>query len=286
MKKFITVLFLMVFFGQINAQYLVIDNSGSGGNYIPIQDTVLSSVDPILGLCSSFNYHFDLDQDSIPDINFYLECYIGGLGSYYKIVVTSFNDFSILMDTNYTEHFQFLDSLRQVHDTTRKTPVVRKYNWGDTIFNNQDLLNTEGKLLNYSTGNYPPCIYSNVNLFFDDTSYIAFEKSNGDLYYLKVYVPCRTTLELIYAKTNARINDINEHKISGNFIFPNPAKKIISFNKGFDLIQIFNIQGILLVDKNLSGTQNTFDISHLNKGIYIVNLKKGNNVYTSKLLKR
>ena len=185
MKRVTIILYLIFIIGQTNAQYLVVGNSNSGGNYISFQDTILYSIDLNWGNCSSFDYYFDLDQDSIPDIDFYLDCYFGGMGSFYKIFVTSFNDFSIHTDTCYIEHFQFLDSLEQAQDTTRRRHVVRKYNLGDTIFNNQSFLSTEEIIMYYSNGWDPSCIYNNINLFLEDTSYIAFEKSNGDLYYFK-----------------------------------------------------------------------------------------------------
>ena len=284
MKLITTFIFLLFFcIVQTNAQYLVAGYTSSGGNYIPFQDTILSSIDPIWGSCTSEHYYFDfdLDQDSNPDIEFDLQCYWGGMGSYNNISLTSFNDFSIHVDTNYVEHAQFLDSLGQAHNTSRITPVVRKYNRGDTIFNNQDMLATEEKLLHYSVGYSPSCVYNNINLFFEDTSYIALEKSNLDLYYLKIYVPDASTLELIYAKTNAEISGSNENDI----LFPNPAKEIINFKKAVDLISVYTVQGTLLIEKNLIDTQKPLDISYLKSGFYIVILKADSKRYITKLLK-
>ncbi|OYT16414.1 MAG: hypothetical protein B7C24_07885, partial [Bacteroidetes bacterium 4572_77] len=217
-------------------------NTSSGGNNIPFQDTILSSRD-MWGSCSSFNYNFDLDQDSIPDLDFHLQCYMGGMGDSDKMTLTSFNDFSIHVDTSYIEHFQFIDADGQVHDTTRKRPVVRKYNLSDTIFGNQGFLATSEKLLFYSIGYYPSCVDNNIDLFLKDTSYIAFEKSNGDLYYLKIYMHSKSELEIMFAKTNAQTNDINEYKLSENNIFPNPANKVINkrkkiYNKTIKIITI------------------------------------------------
>jgi len=281
MKRIMTFILFMFSIGQTTAQYLVI----SEGNNIPFQDTILSSIDPIWGSCTSVNYNIDLDQDSISDIDFYLECYMGGMGSYYEMSLTSFNNFSIHVDTSYIEHFQYIDSVGQVHDTTRKTSVVRKYNLGDTIFGMQNFFGTEEKLLHYSFGNYPSCVYNNIDLFLEDTSYISFEKSNGDLYYLKIYVPLRSELELIYAKTNIQTNGINENELSENCIFPNPAKQIINFRKAYDLIGIYTMQGTLLIEKNLQDTQKTLDISYLKSGFYVVIIKTDSNRNITKLLK-
>jgi len=285
MKRTTILIFLLVLVGHINAQYLIVNNSSLGGNYIPFQDTILSSIDPIWGTCTDLNYYIDLDQDSIQDIEFYLWCYMGGMGSDYEISLATFNDFSIHVDTSYIEHFQFIDSVGQVHDTIRITPVVKKYNWGDTIFNNQDILATEEKMLYYSFGNYPPCLHYNIDLFLEDTSYIAFEKSNGDLYCLEIYVPFYSNLELTYAKTNAQTFGINENELLQNYLFPNPARKVINFRKAYDYLAIYSAEGTLLVEKNELGTQKTIDISYLKSGFYIVILKKDRTRYITKLLK-
>lgn len=269
----------MFLIGQTNAQYLVIPE----GNNIPFQDTILYSVDPISGSCysSGIDYDIDLDQDSISDIDFHLECYMGGMGSSSEISLTSFNDFSIHVDTGYIEHYQFHDSVGQTQDATRKKSVVRKYNLGDTIFSMQNLLDTAEILYHYSHGNYPsPCVYNNIDLFLGDTSYISFEKSNGNLYYLKIYL--QAGFKLIYAKTNTQIN---ENELLENVIFPNPATDVIHLNKSYDFIEIYSAQGTLLTDKNEPGTQKTIDISYLEKGFYIVVLKKDQSRYITKLLK-
>lgn len=285
MKRITIIIFTIFIVGQNNAQNLIIGDGILGGYNIPFQDTLLSSIDPNWGNCSSFNFSFDIDQDSIPDINFYLECYMGGSGGFYKMSLTSYNNFSIHVDTSYTEHFQFIDSVGQIHDTTRKTPVVRKYNFGDTIFSNQVFYDTEAPLLYYSYGNFPSCIYNNIDLFLQDTSYITLEKSNGDLYYLKIHVPFKSTLGLINAKTNAQIQGINENEISKNIIFPNPAKDVLNFKLAINLIEIYNMQGTLLMEKKIINTQRKLDISQLKSGFYLLILKTDNKRYLTKQLK-
>lgn len=274
----------MVLVGPTYSQYLVIDSFSMVDNNISIQDTLLSSYGEYG--CTDINYKIDLDQDSVPDINFYLECYMGGRGGYEKIFVTSYNNFYIHADTSYIEHFQFIDTVGQVQNTSRITTVVRKYNFGDTIFNNQSVLSNDVKLLYRSTGTDPSCTYRNINLFLKDTSYIAFEKSNGDLYFLKIGVPNGCKLELISLKSNAYINRIDDKKISGNDIFPNPATDIINFKEGsFNSIQIYTMQGILLVEKDIKWSQKSLDISNFKSGLYTVILKAEKNRYITKLLK-
>jgi hypothetical protein len=169
---------------------------------------------------------------------------------------------------------------------TAITSVVKKYQLGDTIYKNQCILSTQEKLLYYSLGNDPVCVFNNIDLFLEDTSYIVFEKSNGDLYYLKIFIPYKSTLELIYAKTSDQTFGIDENDLLQNSIYPNPATELINFKKDFDLIEIYNIQGTLLIEKNESYTQNTIDISSLKSGFYIVILKKDSAKYLTKLIKR
>ena len=286
MKRITIFIFLMILIGHINAQFLVIDHPSSGGNSIPFQDTLLTSYDPVWGSGITVNYYIDLDQDTIWDIQFYLVSYIGGMGSYYIMSVNSLNDFSIHIDTSYVENYQFIDSTGQVRDTSRITPVVRKYNRGDTIYNKQNNLATEEEFLDWSYGNYPPCVYSNINLFLGDTSYIAFEKSNLDLYYLKIYVPTRSVLELMNAKTNAQNPGIHENELLTHYIYPNPAMEEINFKKSCDLIRIYTMQGNLIFERKLSKTQKNIDVSYLKSGLYIVDFTMDRKRHTTKLLKR
>ena len=275
----------MLLIGQTNAQYLIAGYPpDSGGYIIPFQDTLLSSTNS-WGNCTASHYYFDLDQDSIMDVDFYLDCYLGGYGGSWEMSVTCFNDFSVHVDPSYEEHVQFIDSTGQVQDITRITPVVKKYNLGDTIFNNQTVLATNKRLLYTVHGEYPPCVYNNINLFLGDTSYIAFEKSNSDLYYFKIYVPNKYNLKLIYERSNTPYLSINNIQLQENYIFPNPAKEIINFKKTFDLIEIYTLQGTLLIEKYLTDNQKTLDISFLKSGLYIVILKKGSAGYITKLIK-
>ena len=264
----------------IHAQYLVVGNGNSGGNEIPFQSTVLTSFDYSSASCSSFDYFFDLDQDSINDVIFNLNCYMGGMGSFYKVGITTFNDFSIHMDTAYIEHYQFINSLGEVQDTTRKTPAVKKYEIDDTIFSNQNYLSTSGRILNYYDGHFPICFYNNVNPFLGDTAYIAFEKSNGDLYYFEIYQMNKSQLELLKLKTSAPV-----FNYTGNGIYPNPALSKIHFNNTYEFIEIYSAEGTLVMPRSVILEQTSFDVSNLRSGLYFVVLEKDNQPFTTKLLK-
>ena len=72
-------------------------------------------------------------------------------------------------------------------------------------------------------------------------------------------------------------------------VFPNPTQGILNVN--FDgyksqLVQmnIFNSNGKLVMAKELLKSSNSFDISSLPKGVYVVDLKSGLNTSSSKIV--
>jgi len=207
------------------------------------------------------------------------------MGNGYEMTLFALNNFFIHVDTTYSEHFQFLDTSGIVNDSIRRSSVVKKYNSGDTIYNHQNILSSEEKLLYYSSGNYPPCIYNNINLFFQDTAYIVFENSTGDIYYLKIFVSSKSSIHLFSAKSNVQGVGINEQKAQQNYIFPNPATEIIYLKQDFDMAEIYSIEGTLLVKENFLGFGDYMNISTLPKGIYLVRLTKNESTYLSKLVK-
>ena len=283
MKRISAFFLFLLLIGQIKGQNIVIDHPVLGGFNIPFQDTVISSYNEYG--CTTSNYYVDLDRNSNHDIQFYLTCYLGGMGNGYEMTLFALNNFFIHVDTTYSEHFQFLDTSGIVNDSIRRSSVVKKYNSGDTIYNHQNILSSEEKLLYYSSGNYPLCIYNNINLFFQDTAYIVFENSTGDLYYLKIFVSSKSSIHLFSAKSNVQGVGINEQKAQQNYIFPNPATEIIYLKQDFDIAEIYSIQGTLLVKENFIGSGDYMNISTLPKGIYLVRLTKNEFTYLSKLVK-
>lgn len=81
-----------------------------------------------------------------------------------------------------------------------------------------------------------------------------------------------------YSNTSASIAD---KQLTGISLYPNPAKNTISIDKGENdlvFVSIYNIMGQLLLQKTLNSDNSHIDISHLQKGMYIIDLKneKGN----------
>lgn len=279
MKKLLSLAIMLIWNQLIIGQYIVIDTTYLGGMSIPFQDTLISSIDPDMGSCISTDYFLDLDQDDNSDVKFHLECHMGGMGSSYKIYISTLNSYSIHVDTNYQEYYQYLVEGVGAVDTVRTVTVVKKYNWGDTIFSDQNSLSTGDYLLRYSFGNYPPCIYNKIDLFLYDTSYIAFTKNDGNtpsIYYLKIYVKNYSKVALISAKTNAQPNYVDEKELLSNHVFPNPVAEEIFFKGEYNLAEIYTMQGTLILKENISTTENSIDVSELQGGFYIILLKNNN----------
>ena len=53
----------------------------------------------------------------------------------------------------------------------------------------------------------------------------------------------------------------------------------------FDRIEVYSVQGMLILAKNLSGSQ-TIDLTRLPKGLYFAKLKSNGNEIIQKLLKQ
>lgn len=68
-------------------------------------------------------------------------------------------------------------------------------------------------------------------------------------------------------------------------VFPNPANDVIfvKYAEGAQL-NIYDLAGKQLLGKIISSEQGSLNISELNKGMYIVSVKNGNELYTSKLV--
>ena len=260
---------------QVNGQ-LVIDSSSSAGYYFPFRDTTLSSMSPSAS-CTSTIFPLDLNGDSSKDLEFLVNCSMGGQGSMYSISIKTFNDFQIHSDTNYTEHYQYIAPGGAVHDTTRKCTVVQKYSWGDLIPNGQATLSSNLPIYNYATGNFPSCIYTNIEPVLLDTFYIAVETSAHDLFYFKLSNPSRYELRIFSVKSS--VNQLQQDII----IFPNPSSVTLYFNKPCSLVEIYSIDGKLV--KSQADVYETLDVSGLSNGTYWLMIHDGGTVSQTKFMK-
>ncbi|MFY0598725.1 MAG: T9SS type A sorting domain-containing protein [Cyclobacteriaceae bacterium] len=62
---------------------------------------------------------------------------------------------------------------------------------------------------------------------------------------------------------------------------PNPSKGIIRFNETIDLLTVYSLDGALMYK---SSSKNSYDISSLQNGIYLLKVKKGDTIISSRLI--
>ena len=70
-------------------------------------------------------------------------------------------------------------------------------------------------------------------------------------------------------------------------IYPNPANNvlnIVSYNVGIEKVNIYNLNGQLVLNKDVNNNQKTINISSLESGIYIVDILSENNSVKRKLI--
>ncbi len=77
--------------------------------------------------------------------------------------------------------------------------------------------------------------------------------------------------------------DITTQNQASIRLFPNPATESFRLSREIETIQIYNVSGQLV--KSFDQTQNTYEISDLNQGIYFVQIKAGNSTQIEKLIK-
>jgi hypothetical protein len=71
-------------------------------------------------------------------------------------------------------------------------------------------------------------------------------------------------------------------------IFPNPTNDFIiieGLQAELNQIEIFDIKGSLLINKEISNNENKVDVKPLSKGIYFVKLSRNNKTYFAKIIK-
>ena len=80
---------------------------------------------------------------------------------------------------------------------------------------------------------------------------------------------------------------INELIAQTTKIYPNPAENvlnIVSYTVGIDKVNIYNVNGQLVLNKEVNNNQKTINISSLESGIYIVDILSENTTVKRKLI--
>jgi len=83
------------------------------------------------------------------------------------------------------------------------------------------------------------------------------------------------------------ISGINDIKSALVELYPNPASNvlnIVSYNVEIEKINIYNLNGQLVLNKDVNNNQKTINISSLESGIYIVDILSDNIFIKRKLI--
>ena len=109
--------------------------------------------------------------------------------------------------------------------------------------------------------------------------------TNGNLYLdtIQGYLNPRMYLTLGLGTASS----INELIAQTTEIYPNPANNvlnIVSYTVGIEKINIYNVNGQLVLNKEVNNNQKTLNISSLESGIYIIDILSENTSVKRKLI--
>ena len=86
---------------------------------------------------------------------------------------------------------------------------------------------------------------------------------------------------------SAQTSGVNEFPERNIWVYPNPANEYIVFDlsdiSGFPVVEIFDIQGIKVLEQRLSGSMQ-ISVSNLSKGLYTYRLVNGGIIRTGKFI--
>jgi hypothetical protein len=119
-----------------------------------------------------------------------------------------------------------------------------------------------------------------------DVAYIYARGNNGNS-----IIELQVAADVVQNFYNAIANETTDYAEKNNLsLFPNPAHDYFTIqlkdaSQGPYVMQISDLSGkILLTEKISTLTQQSFDISHLNKGIYFITLNNNTHIYNQKLI--
>jgi len=84
------------------------------------------------------------------------------------------------------------------------------------------------------------------------------------------------------------INKTSENTLKGISIFPNPAADMIYIkneNLENSVIGIYDLQGKLILETEITGSGQSIDIKFLDKGIYILRIENGGKTESRRIVK-
>jgi len=119
----------------------------------------------------------------------------------------------------------------------------------------------------------------NVNFSLADVNQIMFDNTNeGQTYYLDNWY---------FEKTDNNTLNIADFSDNSFSVYPNPVQNTLFVNAGatVDNVSIFDLTGRQVLRAMPNAESFSLDVSNLNKGMYLVSLKAGDQEMTAKLVK-
>lgn len=175
------------------------------------------------------------------------------------------------------ESFDAFTSVKLHAALTESNIPVSWYGQTEVDYVNRGMYpDANGTTLNFATQNP-----QTVTLNFSTTGYI---KDNCQFVVFVQDPVTKLVTQTVMQEMSAviGIDEINGANIN---IYPNPASEyIIANTQGTGELEIFDISGKLVLQKILSKTTETFDISGFNKGIYLVKYTTEKNTFNRKLI--
>ena len=100
--------------------------------------------------------------------------------------------------------------------------------------------------------------------------------------------PGTVYIDNVYFSNSSPTLGINNFEISGYKVFPNPANNKLTVTADADIenVQVYNLLGQQLINKNILDNRATIDISKLNQGIYIVKTSVDGAIGTKRIIKQ
>ena len=122
---------------------------------------------------------------------------------------------------------------------------------------------------------------------FLDYSTPSFTYDLNDIFQWKFDGNGTVYFDNIYFSTEA-ILGINDVAINGYKVFPNPANNQLTImaDESIENIQVYNLLGQQLINKNSVNNRATINISKLNQGIYVVRTTVDGAIGTKRFIKQ
>ena len=288
MYKIIVLTVVFCFSGLITTfsqNYLVIDT-----NQINLQ---VSQINQTLSCGYPWGVYYmfiDIDDDGLNDFVFHSACDMGSWGSEAEINIASLSNNLFAIDTLVIDSIQYSSPLSYVVDTFE---LVDKFEYGDTVFNIEPYTSYQTWLVYhinvFGIGEQPFCL--NLDNWIGGENYIGIKKIIDDVEYLgwiKVEVVSDSKIIVKDAAIYNPSLNLNHLKEQSLKIYPIPATDVINVDLiGFDKVLIYNITGKVMMDYSFTSNQKhqTFNISSLSSGLYLLRLIENDKIVNYKLVK-